>query len=196
MLHIKPITLTGRLVRLEPFRKEHESGLKIAGAFPEIWTYTSVSNQTEEDWENYFTQMYQTTADGSALPFVIIEQSTGEVIGCTRLYGISHQHKQVEIGYTWLTPRVWKSSLNTECKSLLLTYCFELAGCVRVQIKTDSRNENSQRAIKRIGALYEGTLRNHMILPSGYVRDTVLFSIIDKEWEGVKAHLATLLSRK
>ena len=106
---------------------------------------------------------------------------------------MSAAHRKLEIGRTWLTPAVWRTRVNTECKYLMLQHCFEPLGCVRVQLKTDIRNANSRRAIERIGAVYEGTLRSHMVQSNGYVRDSHMFSIIDREWPGVKKRLAEML---
>lgn len=124
---------------------------------------------------------------------MIIDQATNQVVGSTRFLDISSQHRQLEIGSTWLTPSVWRTRMNTECKYLLLKHCFEVLETIRVQIKTDRRNVQSQRAIERLGAVKEGVLRRHRILPDGYVRDTVYYSVIDEEWPAVKARLEAFL---
>lgn len=193
MLNIVPVTLEGKLVRLEPLRHEHVEGLWEAGRFEEIWTYMSVTMTQPEDARVFVEQAMKNEADGIELPFAIINRQDGKVIGSTRFLNISRKDRGLEIGFTWLTPSVWKTSINTECKFLLLAQCFEELGCIRVQLKTDSRNANSQRAIARIGGVYEGVLRNHMILPDGYVRDSVYFSIVDREWPAVREKLHLLL---
>lgn len=190
MLDVKPVTLEGTHVRLEPLRLAHAEGLRAAGSYDQIWTYTSTRM---DDPVTYIEAAIRNERLGTELPFAIVERSSGRVIGSTRFLGISQADRGLEIGSTWLTPSVWKTSVNTECKYLLLRHCFEELGCIRVQLKTDSRNENSQRAIKRIGAVHEGVLRNHAIVQNGYVRDTVMFSIIDREWPAVKNRLELLL---
>jgi RimJ/RimL family protein N-acetyltransferase len=99
----------------------------------------------------------------------------------------------LEIGSTWLTPAVWRTAVNTECKLLLLRHAFETLGCIRVQIKTDALNKRSRRAIERLGAQFEGILRQHMVVRDGRYRDTAMYSIIDTEWPAVKAKLAASL---
>ncbi|MFP3391285.1 GNAT family N-acetyltransferase [Brevibacillus sp. SIMBA_040] len=193
MLQIAPVTLEGKLVRLEPMSPEHIDGLWEAGKFEQIWSYMSIVMNTPEDTRSFVEQALQNQQEGTELPFVIISQETGRIIGSTRFLGISRKDRGLEIGFTWLTPSVWKTAVNTECKWLLLCYCFEELGCIRVQLKTDSRNLNSQRAIKRIGGTYEGILRNHMVMRDGYIRDSVYFSFIDKEWQAAKEKLQLLL---
>lgn len=128
---------------------------------------------------------------GCCVPYTVF---AGEVIvGSTRLIDLSETDRGVEIGWTWLTPSVWRTAVNTECKFLLLRYCFEELNLIRVMLKTDSRNMRSQAAITRLGAVKEGVLRNHRILPDGYIRDSVIFSIIDQEWPNVCKHLQDAL---
>jgi RimJ/RimL family protein N-acetyltransferase len=116
-------------------------------------------------------------------------QEHNRAIGSTRYLDIQTQNRGLEIGWSWLTPTVQRTGVNTECKYLLLRHAFEQLGMIRVQLKTDSRNLQSQRAIERLGAVKEGTLRNHMILPDGYYRHSVYYSIIESEWPTVKAGL-------
>ncbi|KQL44573.1 GNAT family acetyltransferase [Brevibacillus choshinensis] len=193
MLRITPVTLEGKLVRLEPLRPEHREGLWEAGHFEEIWTYMSVKMAKPEDAWSFIDSAMKNEAEGTELPFVIINQQDGKIIGSTRFLNISQKDRGLEIGFTWLTPSVWKTAINTECKWLLMRHCFEELGCIRVQLKTDSRNLNSQRAIARIGGVHEGVLRNHVILPDGYIRDSVYFSIVDREWPAVQEKLHLLL---
>lgn len=193
MLQFAPVTLAGKLVRLEPMSPEHIDGLWEAGKFEQIWSYMSIMMNTPEDTRLFVEQALQNQREGTELPFVIISQESGKIIGSTRFLGISRKDRGLEIGFTWLTPSVWKTAVNTECKWLLLCHCFEDLGCIRVQLKTDSRNLNSQRAIKRIGGVYEGVLRNHMVMRDGYIRDSVYFSFIDKEWQAAKEKLQLLL---
>ena len=193
MLTIEPVTLEGKLVRLEPLRPEHAEGIFAAGDFPEIWTNMSVEIHMLADAEAFIANALKMEETGTELPFAIRNRVDGTVIGSTRFLAISAKDRGLEIGFTWLTPSVWKTGVNTECKWLLLRHCFEQLGCIRVQLKTDARNVNSQRAIARIGGIREGVLRNHMIRRDGLLRDSVYFSIIDSEWPGVKERLELLL---
>lgn len=168
----------------------HIEGLFEAGRYPEIWTYTQGNLMSIEGTEEY---VRAALAKENALTFVIENRATGKVIGSTRFYEISKQNRSLEIGNTWLTPGVWRTAVNTECKYLLLKYCFESLGTVRVQFKTDARNLRSQAAISRLGAVKEGVLRKHMIYPNGFIRDSVYFSIIDSDWPSVKDRLEKML---
>ena len=195
MLDIAPVTLEGKFVRLEPLSLDHWDGLWEACQDERIWTYMTSNVQTKEDMRAFIETALGNQEKGTDLPFTIFDQRTNQVIGSTRFLNISRKDKGLEIGFTWLTPSVWKTAANTECKWLLLQHCFETLGCIRVQLKTDLRNSNSQRAIARIGGVREGILRNHMVIQGGYVRDTVFFSILDTEWSEVKEKLSNLLEQ-
>jgi RimJ/RimL family protein N-acetyltransferase len=132
---------------------------------------------------------------GTDLPFVAVQLSSGRVAGATRYLNIMPKDRGLEIGGTWYGPEFQRTAINTECKYLLLRHAFETLGCIRVQLKTDLRNERSQRAIERIGAVREGVLRNHMILPDGRYRHSVFYSILDTEWPQVKERLEQMLER-
>jgi len=193
MLRVKEVSLEGSIVRLVPVDRSHVDGIWEAGRYEEIWRYTSDFIETKEDAANYVEHLLKLREAGKDLPFTIILKEQNKIIGNTRFLNISTVDQGLEIGGTWLTPSVWKTAVNTECKWLLLRHCFEQLGCVRVQIKTDARNENSQRAIARIGAQKEGVLRKHMHVRDGYIRDTVMFSIIDEEWPRVDQKLREML---
>jgi RimJ/RimL family protein N-acetyltransferase len=132
---------------------------------------------------------------GTDLPFAVIHLASGRVAGATRYLNIMPQDRGLEIGGTWYGPEYQRTAVNTECKYLLLQHAFESLGCIRVQLKTDLRNERSQKAIERIGAVKEGILRNHMILPDGRYRHSVFYSILDSEWTAVKQRLEEMLKR-
>ncbi|PFK46997.1 GNAT family N-acetyltransferase [Bacillus cereus] len=155
----------------------------------EIWTYLIAKMESSQDMEQYVETAIKQYEKGRDLPFVVIDQKTNEVVGSTRLYNISKESKTFELGQTWYHPSVQRTSINTECKYMLLQYAFEELQMLRVQIKTDLRNEKAQRAIERLGAVKEGVLRNERKLPSGYVRDAVVYSIIASEWPVVKEQL-------
>jgi RimJ/RimL family protein N-acetyltransferase len=190
----KPVTLIGRVARLEPLSLAHVPDLTVAGRHPEIWLYMLYGNvQTEDDMRGWVEDILDRQARGGDLPFAVIHQESGRAIGATRYLDIRPEHRAVEIGGTWYTPSFQRTPVNTECKYLLMKYAFETLGCIRVQLKTDLRNERSQRAIERIGAVREGVLRNHMILPDGVYRHSVYYSILDREWPMVKERLAEKL---
>jgi N-acetyltransferase len=188
-LEIRPLTLEGRLVRLEPFAPGHLQPLLEAAADPGIWTWYIQRMETERDRELYLRSLLEQAAQGSIHPFVTIERSTGRVAGSTSFMNIDSGHRRVEIGSTWLHPDFQRSGLNREAKLLQLTHLFEALGASRVEFKTDSRNERSRAALRRIGATEEGVLRNHMLAWNGRIRHSAYFSVIREEWPHVKAAL-------
>ncbi|AZJ21181.1 MULTISPECIES: GNAT family N-acetyltransferase [Bacillus] len=155
----------------------------------DIWAYLISKMDSAQDMQQYVQKAIQGYGNGTQIPFVVVDQQTNTIVGSTRLYNISVEDKTVELGQTWYHPSVQRTSINTECKYMLLHYAFEKLHMLRVQIKTDARNEKAQRAIERLGAVKEGVLRNERKLPSGHVRDAVVYSIIASEWPIVKARL-------
>ncbi|MDA1649164.1 GNAT family N-acetyltransferase [Bacillus cereus group sp. TH160LC] len=155
----------------------------------EIWAYLISKMDSVQDMQQYVQKAIQGYGKGAQIPFVVVDQQTNKIVGSTRLYNISVEDKTVELGQTWYHPSVQRTSINTECKYMLLQYAFEKLHMLRVQIKTDVRNEKAQRAIERLGAVKEGVLRNERKLPNGYVRDAVVYSIISSEWPDVKEQL-------
>ena len=195
MMDVRPVTLEGEHARLEPVSRAHVDGFLRAGAFDEIWTWFPIHPTSREDYERWVDGSLAALDAGADLAFAIIERASGDVVGGTSLLAISVHNRRVEIGGTWLTPRVQRTAINTECKYLLLSHCFETLGCLRVELKTDARNLNSQRAIERIGATREGTFRKHSLSQHGVQRDSVYFSVIDDEWADVKRRLEAMLAR-
>ncbi len=193
-MNVTPIVLEGETVRLVPLSMEHAEGIYEAAQSPDIWPYLPYPIDSLEQARFFIEQGLQLQAQGSDMPFAVIDKATGRVFGSTRYLEILPNNKNLEIGWTWYHPSVWRSRVNTECKYLLLSHAFETLGCIRVQFKTDSRNQRSQNAIARLGAVREGVLRNHRILPDGYIRDSVYFSILDREWADVKARLEGFLA--
>lgn len=190
------LTLTGRFVRLEPLSEHHVPGLTAVGIDDEIWRlmpYGPMRN--EDDIRRWVNLILLRAAEGTDLPFVVIHLDSGRVAGATRYMEIRSEHRGLEIGGTWYGAEFRRTVVNTECKYLLLHHAFEQLGCIRVQLKTDARNIRSQRAIERIGATREGTLRNHMILPDGTIRHSVYFSVLDSEWPAVKRKLEDMLAQ-
>ncbi|HFJ9280759.1 GNAT family acetyltransferase [Bacillus cereus] len=171
-----------------------ESLFNIVEGNKEIWTYLIAKMDSYQDMEQYVEVAIKGFEGETDLPFVVVDQKTNEIVGSTRLYSISNDNKTVELGQTWYHPSVHRTSINTECKYMLLQYAFEELHMLRVQIKTDLRNEKAQRAIERLGAVKEGVLRNERQLPNGYVRDAVVYSIIASEWPVIKEQLLQKLA--
>ncbi|MFJ7737288.1 GNAT family N-acetyltransferase [Lysinibacillus sp. NPDC097287] len=186
--------LENEIVLLKPLEKQDVAGILAAGSYPDIWTYLSTNLNNEADVHNFVDKALQEKAFNKEFPFVIVDKKSGKVIGSTRFMDIDTQHQRLEIGYTWLTPAYWRTEVNTNCKYLLLSYCFDVLGLRRVQIKTDHENTRSQKAIERIGAIKEGILRNHMIRKDGTTRHTVMYSVIKEDWPEMKTHLKKLLT--
>ena len=192
-LEVRPVVLEGDHVRLEPLGAQHLDGMVAAGSFEEIWRWMPILPRTREDFARYINSAEEAHAASTALVFAIIERATGELVGSTGFLAIVPRDRRLEIGGTWLTPRVQRTAVNTECKYLLLRHCFEDLGCLRVELKTDSRNLPSRRAIARIGAKEEGVFRKHQLAQDGVQRDSVYFSIVDEEWPEVKVRLEEML---
>jgi RimJ/RimL family protein N-acetyltransferase len=191
-----PVTLTGNYVRLEPMTEAHVPGLAEIGVGQDFWDFMLYGNMnTEADMANWVRDILARAEKGTDLPFVVIHLASGRVAGATRYLNIMSKDRGLEIGGTWYGLEFQRTAVNTECKYLLLQHAFETLGCIRVQLKTDSRNVRSQRAIERIGAKKEGMLRNHMILPNGLIRHSVYYSIIDTEWPMVKKKLEEMLTK-
>ena len=188
-MRVEPVTLEGWMVRLEPLRFAHEAGLWEVAQDPEIWQFMSALVERRDDLHAWIAEALRLAQQGSALPFAIIERATGRAIGSTRYGNIIPADRNLEIGWTWLGKQFWRTAVNTECKYLLLRHAFETLGCVRVQLKTDALNVRSRTAIKRLGAIEEGTLRKHIWVQNRRFRDTVMFSIIDDEWPAVRERL-------
>jgi len=193
---IRPVTLGGRHIRLEPLSQQrHHAGLSEVGLDPEIWRWNPFHvNRTPEDMRHYIETALRQQAAGESLPFATIEQASGRPVGSTRLVKIDRANRNLEIGSTWIAPPWQRTAVNTEAKYLMLRHAFETLGCIRVEFKTDSLNERSRRAILRLGAVEEGTLRNHMITTGGRIRHSVYYSIVEQEWPAVKARLEERLA--
>jgi len=186
---ITPVVLEGRHLRLEPLTPAHHADLCEVGLDPDLWRWIPIPVRTPEDMSIYIETALAEQASGRSLPFAQIEQATGKAIGSTRYMNIETAHRRVEIGSTWIAPAWQRTAINSESKYLLLKHAFEVLVCMRVELKTDSLNERSRAAIRRIGAIEEGIFRNHMIVHTGRIRHTVYYSIVDSEWPGVKAQL-------
>lgn len=193
-MDIHPLILIGQHVCLEPLAETHVPDLAAVGLEPEIWQYLLHGNvDSAEKLLLVVRDLLARQARGTDLPFAVVDRASGRAVGCTRYLDIRPRDRALEIGGTWYGAAYRRTAVNTESKCLLLCHAFETLGCIRVQFKTDLRNERSQRAIERLGAVKEGILRNHMITPDGTIRDSVYYSIIDREWPAVKVRLEAWL---
>jgi len=192
---VEPVTLKGTYATLEPLTVEHADALAAAAADGELWRlwYTSVA--PPERMHEYVTSALDMRWRLGAMPFVVRENATGDVVGSTRFFNVDATHRRLEIGHTWYAQRVQRTGVNTECKLMLLRHAFESLRCIAVEFRTHWFNHASRAAIARLGAKQDGVLRNHQLSPGGARRDTVVFSIIDGEWPAVKQHLEFLLAR-
>jgi RimJ/RimL family protein N-acetyltransferase len=191
---IAPITLSGKYVRLEPLTFAHEAALNEAAADGELWN-TDVTIIPKPDGMNAYIQFaLDGMNQGTQLPLTIVQLPGNQIVGTTRFYDVFPNDRKCAIGYTWLAKSAQRTPVNTEAKLLMLTYAFEMWKCVRVELITDVCNEQSRAAILRLGAKQEGILRKHIMLPSGRIRDSVVFSIIDTEWPEVKVNLLARLA--
>jgi RimJ/RimL family protein N-acetyltransferase len=186
--------LEGIRVKLVPLDESHTQALYEVAKDPAIWQGFMEPIAQLADAGKLVRDALDEQAQTGSMPYSIYDKHSEQIVGHTRLFDIFPAHRQLEIGHTWHNPAVWRTRVNTESKYLLLTYCFETLGMVRVQFKTDLRNTRSQAAITRLGAVKEGILRQHRIMHDGYIRDSVMFSIIDREWPDVKLRLEGLLA--
>ncbi len=191
---VQPVTLMGTAVRLEPLGLQHADDLFAAAQDPDIWRYLPADpSAAPAALRAWITAALDAQTAGGELPFAIRDRATGRALGSTRYLNISARDRGLEIGWTWLARPARRTTVNTECKYLLLRHAFETLRAVRVQLKTDRRNTVSQAAIERLGAVREGILRKHMLVANGYIRDTVMYSVTDDEWPGVKVRLQRML---
>jgi RimJ/RimL family protein N-acetyltransferase len=184
-----PVTLEGKCVRLEPLSLQHKQGLCDAIRDGELWNLFVTLVPHPDAIDTFFTNAQVALENNEGLAFATIDKATNKVVGSTRFMKANLPNKRVEIGFTFLGTSWQKTHINTEAKLLMLTHAFETMALNRVELLTDFLNTTSRNAILRLGAKEEGILRNHMIMPDGRVRDSVIYSIISNEWAGVKQHL-------
>ncbi len=192
---IEPVVLTGTRVSLEPLERGHAEDIRAAASDGELWRlwYTSVpAPESVPAWIDAALDMRERLG---AMPFVVRDRASGDIVGATRFFNVEPLHRRVEIGHTWYAKRAQRTGINVEAKLLLLGHAFETLQCIAVELRTHAFNFASREAIARLGAKQDGILRNHMLLPDGTRRDTVVFSILDSEWPAVKKHLAFRLAR-
>lgn len=192
---VRPVSLLGEVVRLEPLSFDHLDGLTEVGLVPDLWRWMPARIETRGQMQAFVESALRAQGHGDQVPFAIVERASDRVVGSTRYLSIAPEHRRLEIGYTWLAPAWQRTAVNTECKLLLLAHAFEELGARRVEFKTDSLNEPSRTALRGIGAVEEGTMRNHMISQGGRMRHSVYYSIIDSEWPAVRAAIEARLGR-
>ena len=192
---VEPVTLEGRIVRLEPLSLEHVPGLAEVGLDPAIWRWTIARPETEAELRDWAESAIRNRDAGTEFPFATLDATTGRPIGSSRYMNIVLEHRRLEIGWTWLAPPWQRSGANREAKLLMLGHAFETLACRRVEFKTDSNNEPSRNALLGIGATFEGIFRKHMVMPGDGVRHSAWYSVIDDEWPAVKARLEESLRR-
>jgi len=189
--------LEGRMVALEPLALEHGPGLFEAGADPEVWRWMPVhATASHAAFDAWLADAIERTRAGLEVAFATVERAGGRPIGSTRFLAVRPEHRGLEIGWTWLERQAWGGGANVEAKLLMLEHAFERHGCMRVELKTDARNERSRRAIEALPARFEGVFRKHMLVQGGDVRDSAYYSIVDEEWPEVRANLESRLRSK
>lgn len=193
----EPVTLRGRHVHLVPLGPDHAAALFAAlGGDEEVWRYIPVAQpRTLAEMQDWVRSSLEEQAHGRRLPFAVVEQGGGEVVGSTSFVSMSAADRHLDVGWTWYAKAYWRSAVNTECKYLLFRHAFETLRCIRVQLRVDERNLRSQRAVERIGGVREGVLRKAQILYDGHERYVVLFSLLDDEWPARKAWFEQVLAR-
>ncbi len=193
---MEPLTarLEGSIVVLEPLGEQHAEELWEAAQAPEIWDWLVNLNASRELFDYWLEASMESAREGSEGPFATRLRSSGKVVGSSRYLNVRPQDRVVEIGWTWLNPRAWRTGANVEAKLLMLEHAFETLECVRVEFKTDARNERSRAALAAIPARFEGILRNHMIVPDVGQRDSAYYSVIDGEWPAVRDNLRQRLA--
>jgi RimJ/RimL family protein N-acetyltransferase len=193
---IEPVTLRGAHASLEPLAAGHLEAIRAAAADGELWRlwYTSVpAPEATPNWLDVALDMRERLG---AMPFVVRDNASGDIVGSTRYFNVDAANRRLEIGHTWYAKRAQRTPINTECKLLLLSHAFEALGCIAVEFRTHWFNQASRAAIERLGAKQDGVLSNHQLMPDGSRRDTVVFSILESEWPAAQSHLRFLLERR
>lgn len=189
-----PVILEGSRVKLIPLENSHFPDLLEIGKQEKIWEHISINGAERERLLQHLKSAVLKRATGEQYPFTVIDKQQNKIIGSSMFHNIFPEHRRLEIGWTWYDPAYWRTGYNRECKLLLLAHCFETLKTIRVQLVTDENNHRSRIAILGIGAVFEGILRNERIRANGAYRNTAMYSIIDKEWNDVKAKLVNRLN--
>jgi RimJ/RimL family protein N-acetyltransferase len=185
--------LEGRIIVLEPLVEAHEEELFAAAQDPDVWRWMSYNAvESAETFHGWFDDALRATRAGDEAVFVVRSKESGNVIGSTRYMTLRPEHRGLEIGWSWLVPSAWGSGANAEAKFLLLQHAFDELGCIRVEFKTDARNERARVALEAIPARFEGIFRSHMLVRGGERRNSAFYSVTDDDWPVVR----TLLERR
>lgn len=190
---VEPVTLEGRIVRLEPLSPAHLDDLARVAFDGDLWRWTLVQPTDPDGLRDWLEAALTTAEAGTEMPFATVDQGSGRAIGSTRFMSIVPEHKRLEIGWTWVGRNWQRSGVNREAKLLQMTHAFEALGANRVEFKTDSLNEKANPALLGVGATFEGTFRNHMVMPGGRLRHSNYYSVTSDEWPAVKARLVEKL---
>lgn len=191
---IDHLSLDGQTITLLPMELSHQAALLAAASDGDLWRLWYTSVPSAERISEYIQTALADQKAGTAYPFVVLHKNSQQIIGSTRFYNLQPEHRRVEIGFTWYAQSFQQTRVNTECKYLLLEYAFETLNCIAVQFLTDWHNLRSRQALARLGAKQDGVLRHHRLNADGSYRDSVVFSITDREWPGVQKSLAYKLS--
>jgi RimJ/RimL family protein N-acetyltransferase len=186
---VRPVTLEGSIVRLEPLSLDHLDDLADLAFEGDLWRWTMVQPSNRDELRAWIEAAVAGREAGSEMPFATIDKASGRAIGSSRFMSIVPEHKRLEIGWTWIALAHQRSGANREAKLLQMTHAFETLGANRVEFKTDSLNEKANPGLLRIGATFEGTFRNHMVMPGGRLRHSNYYSVTREEWPAVKAAL-------
>jgi RimJ/RimL family protein N-acetyltransferase len=191
-----PLVLHGTHVRLLPLATDHLSAMQDAVRDGELWKLWYTFIPKPEDMQAEIERRLGLQATGSMLPFAIERASDGQLVGMSTYMNIDGRNRRLEIGSTWYAASVQRTPLNTECKLLMLSHAFEQLECNAVEFRTHFINQQSRRAIERLGAKLDGILRSHQIMPDGSLRDTAVYSILAHEWPMVRNHLRWQLGKR
>ena len=186
---VRPVTLEGRIVRLEPLSLDHLDDLASVAFAGDLWRWTAVQPLNRDELRAWIEAALAGAAAGTDMPFATVDRASGRAIGSSRFMSIVPEHRRLEIGWTWVGLAHQRTGANREAKLLQMTHAFETLGANRLEFKTDSLNEKANPGLLGIGATFEGTFRNHMIMPGGRLRHSNYYSVTREEWPAVKAAL-------
>ena len=192
---VKPVTLEGSIVRLEPLSLDHLDDLARVAFEGGLWRWTAVQPSNTDELRGWVQTALAGAAAGTEMPFATVDRASGRAVGSSRFMSIVPEHRRLEVGWTWVGLAHQRSGANREAKLLQMIHAFETLGANRLEFKTDSLNEKANPGLLGIGATFEGTFRNHMIMPGGRLRHSNYYSVVREEWPAVKAALQAKLDR-